>query len=392
VSLAAGLVAGWLAIARAGAVATGRRAGWLSLLVLVSSLPFVVWSVAGLETGLAALCATGLALAVIRQPHAHALLAGSCTAALAWLRPELLAFAGCLLVLLALRDRRAARLAALVALLGLLTVLCFRQVLFDHLLPMTASAKPALLGNGVRYLGDTLARPRVWVLLPLWLLALVRGGRGVQMLCAALLVHALAVVLVGGDWMPGRRLFAPLVPVLALATALGTRGVWVRRPRWLLVVSLLLITTGVLELVPELLAVRAAGATRAARVPALARLVCNARGPVALVDLGVIGVSCPEQTFLDLGGLTEPKIAYARGGHLDKQLDPRWLRAQKPGLLVLHSQARPRVDARRQLRWFSGFPVERRVLAVLGREFEVQAVVEYQPAYFYVVMRPVSGR
>ena len=57
-------------------------------------------------------------------------------------------------------------------------------------------------------------------------------------------------------------------------------------------------------------------------------LVCTAPGPVALLDVGAVGLACVTQPLLDLGGLTEPRVAYAPGPHLDKQLDAAWLAAR----------------------------------------------------------------
>ncbi|MDB4974337.1 MAG: hypothetical protein JWN48_2678 [Myxococcaceae bacterium] len=390
-SLAACVLSWWAVSARLRSAVLGRHSVWLALVVATSSLPFVVWSVAGLETGLAAYCATLLALAATRRPHADGTLVGLSLAALAWLRPELLAFGSCLLFLLGLRqgERRAARRAWAIGLTGIVLVLGFRYFMFGHLLPMSASAKPALIGHGLSYLLDGLLRARVWVLVLLLGCALRFGGQGSQTLLAGLLVHALAVVLVGGDWMPGRRLFAPLVPVLALTLALGTRVLFARRPHVGWAMSVALLAASALELLPELSAVRDAGALRQQRAPQLARLICAATGPVALLDVGVLAAACPGQSFVDLGGLTEPAIAYARGAHLDKQIDPHWLTARAPGLVVLHSGERPSVDAARQLRWFAGYPVERRVLAMpFMRTYEVRHVFAYAPHYDYVLLTP----
>ncbi|MDB4986552.1 MAG: hypothetical protein JWN04_1730 [Myxococcaceae bacterium] len=395
VSLTAALLALMAMTWRVAGIARGRRVVWWVPLVCCSSLPFIVWSVAGLETGLAALCASCLALAVTRRPRASGTLMGLSFAALAWLRPELLAFATCLLLALTLRssndlgERGAVFRAWTIGLSGLLLVLAFRSFMFGHLLPMSASAKPALLGHGFRYVGETLLRARVWVLVPLLACAVRFGGRHARTLALALLVHAAAVCLVGGDWMPGRRLFAPLVPVLALTLALGLRSLAARRPYAHALCAAALLVASALELLPELPAVRAAGRTRELSAPRLAAWICAARGPVALIDLGVLGASCPQQTFIDLGGLTEPAIAYARGAHLDKQIDLAWLRSRAPGLVVLHSRQPPRVDSAGNLRWFAGYPVERRVLgAPFMRDYEVQHVFAYAPEYFYVLLAP----
>jgi hypothetical protein len=57
--------------------------------------------------------------------------------------------------------------------------------------------------------------------------------------------------------------------------------------------------------------------------------------------------------------------------------------------VLLHSRDRPRVDDERRLRWFAGYPVERRVLATVPvRDFRVEHVFPYAPHYFYVLLSP----
>jgi hypothetical protein len=388
-SLVAGTIAVTLVIARTNRAAGGRHSSWIVVLVACSSISLVAWSVAGLETGVATLCATLLALESTARPAGRGFVAGMCLAALAWLRPELLPFGAALGVALAWRDRRSGALLVSLGLLGLVSVATFRFSLFDHWLPMSASAKPPLLGPGLDYVGSALLRPRSLVLVILLGLASVRGGTSCRVLVFALVVHASAVVLVGGDWMPSRRLFAPVVPTLALALGLGLRNTWLRRPKLLLVLCSALAVTSALELIPELRALRAAGELQKRQIPALSALICRARGPVALIDLGALSYACPEQIFVDLGGLTEPNIAYARGAHLDKLVDEAWLRARAPGMVVLHSRDRPRVDAQHNLRWFAGYPVERRVLGfVWMRDYQVQHIFAYAPAYYYVLLVP----
>jgi hypothetical protein len=56
--------------------------------------------------------------------------------------------------------------------------------------------------------------------------------------------------------------------------------------------------------------------------------------------------------------------------------------------LVLHSRERPRVDELGRLRWFAGYPVERRVLGfAFARDLRVHDVIAYAPSYYYVVLR-----
>ncbi|HEX5661418.1 MAG TPA: hypothetical protein VFX59_29715 [Polyangiales bacterium] len=369
VSCAASVVAACWMVARASRSARGRWAAWWVAGLSASSLPFAVWSVAGLETGLAALLVSWLVVAAIDRCEL-----GVPIALLAWLRPELALFAG---VLLLWRGRARSWLLAGA---GVLALFAFRAVLFGHLLPMTLSAKPALLWNGVVYLGAALREPRGLLLALLLALSIARGGRVTRMLALAIAAHALAVVLAGGDWMPARRLFVPIVPALAFVIARGLRG-WRYAPAALAFV----VALGVREQIVELPAIREAGARRERLQDELARAVCRP-GTIALIDVGLIGVLCPQQEILDLGGLTTPAVAYAPGGHLDKRIDEAWLHAQR-ATLVLHSRERPRMDEQGRLRWFAGYPVERRALS-FARSLRVHEVFAYGPAYFYVVLEP----
>lgn len=368
--------------------ALGRRAVWLALAIAGSSLPLLAWSTAGLETGAAALAVTLLARSVLQRPTPRPLAAGLAAGALAWLRPELLPIAATLLAWLWVR-RAPRRFAALaIALCGVLSTLLFRLAWFGHALPMSASAKPPLLVHGLAYVGAALVDPRplATALVLVALLVFARVGRDARMLGVALAVHALAVVLAGGDWMPARRLFAPVVPIVALAFALAVSRLALTKPRTSAVITFVVASLGLIELIPEVIAMREAGSAHAARLDALAARVCIDEGPVALLDIGALGVRCPNLTILDLGGLTEPHVAYARGAHLDKQIDAAWLRAKAPRRVVLHSRERPRVDERARLRWFAGYPVERRVLSLVQDGYQVSHVIDYAPSYFYVVL------
>jgi hypothetical protein len=370
-ALASLVAAGWL-VCRARRRALGTASAWWVATLCASSLPLAVWSVAGLETGLATLLVSWLVVATLDDARVQA---GLAVALLAWLRPELALFAG---VLLSWRRNFALALA------GALSVLAFRWLMFGHLLPMTASAKPASLANGMGYLVDVLREPRV-LLLGL-LLPLVRG-RSARVLALALAAHAGAVVLAGGDWMPARRLFVPVVPALAFVLAQGLRRVFARRPRTSWGALALVSLVSARELASELPVVREAGERRLREAPRLARAICAA-SPIALLDVGLIGALCPAAEIIDLAGLTSRAVAYARGGHLDKQIDEAWLRAQRPAALVLHSRERPRVDELGRLRWFAGYPVERRVLGfAFARDLRVHDVIAYAPSYYYVVLR-----
>src|SRR5690606_23346679 len=144
------------------------------------------------------------------------------------------------------------------------------------------------------------------------------------------------------------------------------------------------------EVGPELARARAAGLSQRERGAQLAALVCRADGPVAAIDIGALGSACRDHTFIDLGGLTEREVAYAPGGHLDKRISEAWLARRAPGLILLHSRERPRVDAARRVRWFAGYPIERRVLgfSFVQHAYEVGDVFEYADNYYYLLLVP----
>lgn len=360
--------------------ALGGVAAWCAALLLATSVPLATWSVAGLETGAATLALTSIALAPGR---AATLAAGS----LAWLRPELVPAA----VALAAWQRRRAAIVACLG--GVFAVAAFRYALFGAAWPMTAAAKPAALGLGARYLADALRAPAALtlVLVALWAVRRVRGGAG---LCAALAIHGLAVLLAGGDWMPAARLLAPVVPLSVALAARGLALLYVRRRRLAAAGVVGLLALRAATLIADLPSARA----RRSFTPELAALVAAlppAPGPLVALDIGWLGASVSGR-IVDLGGLTEPRIARAPGGHLDKHVDGAWLEGTSPRALILHSAVSPSVDAEGRLRWFAGYPVERRVLAFpwVQRDFRVRGVFRYDASYFYVLLtrRTQPGR
>jgi hypothetical protein len=396
-------------VSRVHARALGRLAAPIAAALCLSSVPLVIWPIAGLETGLAVLFATELALAVTASGRPQATRAGVCAGILAWLRPELALWA---LVLLGAQSVRAPQTAwkswsyasALV-----LLVLSFRLVMFGHALPMSGAAKPPSLGHGFDYFLATCAR--LDVLLTLALLAVacarLRSSSRAQTrsadtptrrswLLAALSAHALAVCLAGGDWMPGFRLFAPVVPVFAWVVAEAFARLWLahrgaKRAAAALAVCVVLALRGVLVL-QEVALARAAGFERIAAIPALKHALRGVRGTIAALDIGILGYVY-EGPILDLAGLTEPRIAYAPGGHLAKHVDSAWLRSRTPALILLHSDERPRLDADGHVRWFRGYPVERRVLAMpwVMQDYRASQLLPYNPSYYYVLLTLRAG-
>jgi hypothetical protein len=214
-----------------------------------------------------------------------------------------------------------------------------------------------------------------------------------RVLLLGLLVHGLAVVLAGGDWMPGFRLFAPVAPWAAWIVGSACASACLRRPRLAWPVLLALLALRSATLVGELQAAREAGARREAVAPLFRERLRDVSGPIAALDIGLLGCLSPGVAFLDLGGLTQPEVAYAPGGHLDKRIDSAWLRDKAPEIFVLHSKDPPRVDQTGHVRWFRGYPVERRVLEMewVLRGYRVDAVIAYAPDYHYLILRKRSG-
>jgi len=375
-------------VRRARARALGGATSLGALVLLCSSSALWIWSIAGLETGAACLAATLMLLGATRS-HPAPLPVGMAGAALTWLRPELAPLVLLSLALLLMRAPRLARVPAVLVVSSAAVLLLLRLHLFGQPLPLSAYAKPPLLQHGVGYVIDSLCAPAALVMLPALLCGAWRGGREERTLAFALFVHGCAVLLAGGDWMASARLFVPVIPVACYLAARGLVLLGLRLPRSALIAIVVLGSLRGYAMAHDLSRARAAGQLRQRRVPELLSALAPLRPPIAILDVGAVGY-LGGYPLIDLGGLTEPTIAHSPGGHLGKRIDARWLAKRAPGAIVLHSSARPRVDEQRRLRWFSGYPVERNVLAmrwVLER-YRVRNVIAYDRKYFYVVLVP----
>jgi hypothetical protein len=310
-------------------------------------------------------------------------------AALAWLRPEL-APAGLVLLVLASRGGRRAAVAAWApALAGVVSVVAFRLALFGSPLPLSAQAKPPDLLHGAEYVARALVVVfGVAGVIPVALAAgeEPRGRRGLAILLG---IHLGAVLLAGGDWMPGFRLLVPVLPLYALVAAGPiARRLEGRTTRWrgvAMIAAPLLVP--VLAGAFTISDVRASGNARDTAGAELADWLGRRGGPVALVDVGYLAYRSGLEV-VDLGGITDPTIGTLPGGHAAKAVDPGLLQARDPRLIVLHSTRPPRVEDGR-LRALWGHPVEQRVarMAWVRSRFVVDRVVRYAPGYHYVVLR-----
>jgi hypothetical protein len=439
-SKAFGLASAALAAAlsvRAAARESSRH-GAVALAFVVASPLLGVWAVGGLGTGLATLALTVAALATLApdtapktapDPDPDPAMApapdpvpdpvpvpvpvpvpetapdpdarrgtwrpwatGLGVAALAWLRPELAPASLVLLALTARRARRPAIVAGALALAGAASVVAFRLALFGTPLPLSAQAKPPDLAHGAEYV----ARALVVVLgvagvIPVALAAREepRRRRGLALLLG---VHLAAVLLAGGDWMPGFRLLVPILPLYAFVAAgpvarrlrcAGAKGGAPWRGLALLALPLAVPLAAGAFTVPQ---VRASGRARETAAARLADRLAARSSPVALLDVGYLAYRSGVEV-VDLGGITDPAIGTLPGGHADKRIDPGLLRARDPRALVLHSTRPPRIEGGR-LRALWGHPVERRVARMpwVQAHFRVAQVVTYAPGYHYVVL------
>jgi hypothetical protein len=179
---------------------------------------FATWATSGMDTPLWALsCVVCVALA--ERPRAAALALG----ALAWVRPEgpLLAAFG---VAALARDGRAAwRLAGLSA-VPLVVLTAARLGYFHALVPNTFWAKMNAADGkdftGAGYLASALLRrPMLLLVVPAagLFVRTVRTRATARVAIALLLATLVFAGLAGGDWMPGRRLLVPALPLAAIA-------------------------------------------------------------------------------------------------------------------------------------------------------------------------------
>lgn len=405
--LALAALAAALVVHRAARSQGGRRSAWWTALLVAASPTLGVWGAAGLETGAATLSLTVAALAATTRrgsanhpkPQerdegggAAGMTTGVALAALAWLRPECAVAATAVLAILLLRDRRAGLVAVALAAVGAASVVAFRLALFDHALPMSLAAKPALLMHGAAYA----LRSLLFALPSVGLMAAGipdRGGRMMMkapvrsdlLLLAVVLAHMGAVVVAGGDWMPGFRLVAPVIPIAALVVGRTVTRI-ARRRRALAAGLLALSLFPALTLFTSVPDARDAGHSRETVGRELATWLAAHARTVALVDVGYLpwasGVA-----VVDLGGITEPRVAYAPGAHLAKRVDEAWLRARSPDVIVLHADAPPGVGDG-TLRALAGWPVERRVamFRFVRQRYRVARVVRYADAYWYVAL------
>ncbi len=380
----------YLSVARLRTRASGSLASWLAVLGIVVSGPLALHAQSGLETGLATLLVTGAVLGATARPGS-ARASGVVALGLAlvpWLRPELVPALWTVGALAVVRDRRSLLPLALAAVLGLASVVAFRALLFGSVIPLSAQAKPTDLGNGLGYALAGLSVAFGLMLVPA--LHAARTSRLDGLTALVVVVHSVAVVLGGGDWMPGARLLVPLAPTVVALFALGAARFARSRRRPAAIVALVLAM-----LVPQ-------GALTVAILSQAGEVARSRSGPgaylrdlldresrvVALIDIGFFTYRA-QWDVLDLAGVTDPAIGMRPGAHCAKEVTLDDLLARGVDTLVVHSGVEPQVDDEGRVRHVAAHPTEERLLRDprTSELFYVTRSTQYAERYWYLVLR-----
>jgi hypothetical protein len=368
----------------------GRTARFIFLAFVPLSILLATNAQSGLETGFATLVFT-LAWLEAASPKPRTWLLALTLFAMPWLRPECVPAAFTVLGLFLVRQRtnQARITVASVALLGLVSVAVFRIALFGSALPLSAQAKPADFANGLNYALASLSVAFGVLLLPV--LVSARRNTRHAWLAATLAVHTLAVVLAGGDWMPGARLFMPMAPLVLYLAALGATRLALRPKRNLRIAGALLFA---LALTPQLMLgldaieeSQSVAQSRATGGAALRDYLRTHAHSVALIDIGFLSYES-DFDVLDLAGVTDPTIGLREGAHCAKYVSIDELRARGVDTLVVHSSVEPRIDDAGHVRHIAAHPTEMRLLSQpeTAEHFVATEVVLYAPHYWYVVL------
>ncbi len=288
-----------------------RRVGVLAAAGL-ASWPCALWAAAGLETPVVGLLLSWAC--VVGSTHRR--VAGFCLGAASAWRPELSPYCLAMYVLLGgrLRMRSGLWQVAWFCLPHLL-VMGVRLALYGSVLPLSFVAKSPEFSSGLRYVLVCV----VWGGLLSGAL-LLPGAFGRGAIGWALLSQLAALLLCGGDWMPGLRLCAPIYPSLVwgvLQTVPMRAGF--RGRVQLLLFALMPVMPG------YLLAVQAHDfrSVTLRRLDWLKQAAPALHGAttVAAVDVGWVGLAFSGQV-LDLGGVTDARLARIPWGHTHRRVGP----------------------------------------------------------------------
>jgi hypothetical protein len=327
----------------------GSISTWVGAALCAMNVSFSFWAASGLECALFAglLASTWAASGAATTPRRAAEL-GVLGVLLGLTRPEGWVIAFCLPVALLVRraPARAVVTLGLMVTLSLGLVELWRADYYGSLLPNAVVAKAGfslpLLGRGARYLWGFLTDDRFLLLVPLWWGARRRAPG----LLGLLLGYGLFVLVVGGDGLYRYRFAAHVLPLLALATAVGIDRVIAVRPRLGPLVAGLSVAVVMEPLLErEFFARQPLAAVRdwEARWTRVGRALRSAVPPTALLATNVAGrvPFFSGLPTLDLLGLTDPVIARSptpdigRGYAGHERAAPDYVLSRRPELVYL---------------------------------------------------------
>jgi hypothetical protein len=327
---------GLMSWAFAGAL-LGRAAGqereappWARGAILAAmglSIPLAAYAVSGMETALATLLGT-CAVVASRRPTVAAGLAGLCAS----LRPEMAPWAcvlGAGFSVAARQSPQRAVVTGVVALIPFTVCAALRLAIWGRPAPLALWAKPSDLEHGFAYAGAALVVAVVPILVVApW--AVSRSPRAAVLVLAAM-AHAVAITIVGGDWMPYARLVVPILPSLVYAAALAAAHA---SPAATAARCIAAFVLGGTLLVRNAGEGRRVGMDRAALI-SVASPWLRPLNRVAALDIGWVAAAT-EADIVDLAGVTDPEIAFLAGGHTSKRVGAMYLLGRDPDAILLY--------------------------------------------------------
>lgn len=335
-----------------------RTVAWLAVLGLATNSALALNTVMGLETPLYILLMASAVLCLFQEVKGgHWWLSTILFALAALTRPEGLAVFGLtwLYQILFAKERWQWALVRL-ALFGVIVGghFIWRWSYYGELLPTTYYAKTGdilpRLQAGLLYVVEFLIGPGLF-LLAAYLLALWQRGKQMSYLLWLCGGYIALIVWEGGDWMPGLRFWAPILPFLHLILAEALMNIYYRfrisataRQKVLSGVGLgvlgglyMLLLVGYTAVTWLYTSLRVQGYEEAHY--SLATWLRDNASPdasVALMDIGIIGYYS-QLRIIDLTGLTESHIAHTPGAFQDKIYDPAYVLDQAPEYVILVS-------------------------------------------------------
>jgi arabinofuranosyltransferase len=276
-------------------------------------------------------CLVGVGVAVVRRQPAPSwlLVAGGiaalvATAALVGAAPRRI-----------VEPRNLLRGAVFVAIVG--AHLLWRHAYYGAWVPNTLTAKTGDIGQqiagGLDYFEKFVRHegPVIYLVLLGVALALVRRQAALCAAAAIVLVGSVYVVIVGGDWMPLYRFFAPIVPFAFLLIDVGVRAAVERGHRFvnygLVILAIVTVAqrAGQFDRDAKKVVVdergfweKAAGGTARWFTDREQKLGAEqTRGAIAIGDIGQVGWETDYPIF-DVLGLVEPVISKLEGGYTRK--------------------------------------------------------------------------